>query len=118
VGLIELQNQVIIEAIKLTEIGAVVTFTPSRGRTIESTVEKYGNREDRLPVDRWLNCNIAISRDKTGKVYETLEELNVYFDTGGCGGETTVQLDWELDWSFSRIAVSDDDIAHQVDKAA
>ncbi len=101
-NLIELQNKVIIAAVRLTEIGAVVTLTPSRGRTIESTVEKYGNRDDRLPVNRWLNCNIEIPKEHTGKVYDALNAIvSASFDTGGCSGKGITKLDWELDWSFT-----------------
>jgi len=101
-NLIELQNQVIIEAVELTRMGAVVTFKAARGKENKETVKKYGNKPDRLPVDRWVNCNIQISRDKVKDVYAFMDSFTVSSDTGGCSDGDIVKLDWELDWSFTR----------------
>lgn len=69
-------------------------------------MEKYGNRDDRLPVNKWLHVQFKVMDENelelVSKWHEVLAGMGVAFDTGGTGGI----IDWELDWSFHLAADS------------
>lgn len=85
---------------ELKDSGIEVLKKPSRGREIESAINKYGNKPDRVPVNLWYHITFKIKdQADTMKVHEAVNYLGmcgITFDTGGWKDER----DWELDWSF------------------
>lgn len=86
----------------LKEAGLVVEITPSNPHA--SSISKYGNRPDRLPVSQWQHVGIQMPDEKScnlaRKAEADLRELGISFDTGYYLLPPTCR-DWELDWSFS-----------------
>ena len=85
---------------EIKEKGIEVNMTPSRSRSIEDTVEKYGNKPRRLKPSYWFHTEFKVNDgDESDEIYKAaceLGDLGIGFDTGGCSGIR----DWELDWSF------------------
>lgn len=88
------------KVIELENAGIKVNIKPSRGREIESTVKKYGDNPECVPINLWYHVTfVAENEAEKMKVHNAVNYLGmcgITFDTGGCCN----QRDWELDWSF------------------
>lgn len=101
--------------IQLAREGIEVRIKPSNGRNISSTVEKYGNREDRVTPDKWFNVTFTVDTPDTANAvrdkYISLCKKGITFDTGGCFG----YRDWELDWSLEYVGTADGETEDRYD---
>ena len=79
---------------------------------IQSTIDKYANRPDRLDPEDWYHVEIKVdTKEQCDAVYEAASKLckmGIGFDTGGCTGIR----DWELDWSFNVHDSEDGDLKY------
>lgn len=91
----------------INQKGVRFSVRPSHSRQIESTLQKFDNRPDRLLCCYWSHVEFAVSSEQdTDAIRQEevrLSALNIAFDTGGCGGIR----DWEIDWSL-HIAEDED----------
>lgn len=92
---------------KFVKLGISVTLTPAKCRFNPETVETY-NEPGRLPPALWFNIKFKpTGPDQSKAITDAQVELinrGIAFDTGaGCGS-----IDWEIDWSFHCMEVSDE----------
>lgn len=92
--------EVTLDALRELRVGGVeVILKPAKIR--QETLEKYGNRFDRLNPSYWMNANLKGTKpEHSDLIYKAANDLamkGICFDTGG----TCDSKDWELDWSFT-----------------
>lgn len=99
-----------IMSVNRMSLGGIRTeITSSKYRNVDDIVEKYGKRDDRLPVQKWIHVSFyPISQREKDFIFKEkmrLSGFGICFDTGAgraCNlcKKDLLSCDWELDWSF------------------